>query len=122
MTLSGLYSPFVLGKMATQKAVDTHDYVSSPAEGVDKLYDLLEAHQSRLSPQGQDWAKKHWFQPQTVVDRIRVLQKEARVRPGKGKAAICAVLGASLAAVVEDRKQRLCQANVTIDSLQMVIK
>ncbi|XP_074935141.1 uncharacterized protein LOC142050403 [Phalacrocorax aristotelis] len=108
--------------MATQKAVKAQDYVSSPAKGIDKLYDLLEEHQSRPSPQGQDWAKKHWFQLQTVVDRIRVLQKEARVRPGKGKAVICAVLGASLAAAVEDRKQRLCQGNVTIDTLQMVIK
>lgn len=113
MTLSGRYSPFVLGKMA-----NAHDYVPSPAAGIDKLYDLLEAHRSRPSPQGQDWAKEHWFQPQSVVDRIRVLQKEARVRPGRGKAVICAVLGASLAAAVEDRKQRLCQADVTIKSLQ----
>uniref|UniRef100_A0A8C0IHA1 Uncharacterized protein n=1 Tax=Bubo bubo TaxID=30461 RepID=A0A8C0IHA1_BUBBB len=93
-----------------------------PPKRIDKLYDLLEAHQSCPSLQGQDWAKSHWFQPQIVVDRIRVLQKETKVRRGKGKALICAVLGASLAAVVEDRKQRLCQADTVTDSLQMVIK
>ncbi|XP_074669757.1 uncharacterized protein LOC141918805 [Strix aluco] len=106
--------------MAAQKAADA--YVPSPVKGIDKLYDLLEAHQSRPSLQGQDWAKTHWFQPQSVVDRIRVLQKEAKVRRGKGKAIICAVLGASLAAVVEDRRRRLCRADTVIDSLQMVIK
>ena len=51
-----------------------------------------------------------------------MLQKEAKVRRGKGKAIICAVLGASLAAVVEDRRRRLCRADTVIDSLQMVIK
>uniref|UniRef100_A0A8B9M0A1 Uncharacterized protein n=1 Tax=Accipiter nisus TaxID=211598 RepID=A0A8B9M0A1_9AVES len=89
---------------------------------IDKLYGLLEVHRSRPSLQGQDWAKNQWFQPQSVVDRIRILQKEAKVKKGKGKAIICAVLGASLAAVVEERKQKSCQTDNVIDSLQMVIK
>ena len=61
--------------------------------------------------------KKHWFQPQSVVDRIRILQKEAKVKKGKGKAIICAVLGASLAAAVEERKQKSGQSDM-IRSLQ----
>ncbi|XP_074719620.1 uncharacterized protein LOC141941203 [Strix uralensis] len=108
--------------MATQKAADACDDVPSWVEGIDKLYDLLEAHRSRPSIQGQDWVKNHWFQPQSVVDRIRVLQKEVKVRRGKGEAITCAVLGVSLASAVEERKQKSCQADTVIDSLQMVIQ
>ncbi|XP_074788809.1 uncharacterized protein LOC141973790 [Athene noctua] len=98
------------------------DDAPSEAEGIDILYDLLEAHRSRPSIQGRDWAKNHWFQPQSVVDRIRILQKEDKVRKGKEKAIIRAVLGASLAAVVEERKEKSSQADAVIDSLQMVIQ
>uniref|UniRef100_A0A663EGK8 Uncharacterized protein n=1 Tax=Aquila chrysaetos chrysaetos TaxID=223781 RepID=A0A663EGK8_AQUCH len=108
--------------MDAQKTVVVCDFVPSWVEGIDQLYDLLEAHRSRPSLQGQDWAKNHWFQPQSVVDRIRILQKEAKVKKGKGKAVICAVLGASLAAAVEETKQKSCQTDNVIDSLQMVIK
>ncbi|XP_010572417.1 PREDICTED: uncharacterized protein LOC104835879 [Haliaeetus leucocephalus] len=76
---------------------------------------------SPLTP-GTRMGKKHWFQPQSVVERIRILQKEGNVRRGKGKAIICAVLGASLAAAVEERKQKFCQADSETDSLQMVIQ
>ncbi|KGL80795.1 hypothetical protein N309_06728, partial [Tinamus guttatus] len=85
------------------------------------LYDLLEEHRSCPSSQGRDWAKNHWFQLQSVVDRIRVLQKEAKAKRRKGKAIISAVLGASLAAAVEERKQ-FCQADTVIDSLQVAVK
>ncbi|XP_042644246.1 uncharacterized protein LOC122152922 [Tyto alba] len=117
--------PFALGKgkqMLTSEAADACDDVLSGAEGIDKLYDLLEAHRSRPSIQGQDWAKNHWFQPQSVVDRIRVLQKEAKVKRGKGKAIICAVLGASLAAAVEEREQKSQQVDTVIDSLKTAIQ
>jgi len=53
---------------------------------------------------------------------MKVLQKEAKVKRGKGNAIICAVLGASLAAAVEDRKQRSGQAEAVVDCLQVVIK
>ncbi|XP_074769749.1 uncharacterized protein LOC141963913 [Athene noctua] len=98
------------------------DDAPSEAEGIDILYDLLEAHRSHPSIQGRDWAKNHWFQPQSVVDRIRVLQKEAKVRKGKGKAIICAVLGASLAAAMEEKKEKYSQTDTLIDSLQTVIQ
>ncbi|XP_074666883.1 LOW QUALITY PROTEIN: uncharacterized protein LOC141917524 [Strix aluco] len=109
-------------RMAALKAANVSDDVPSGAKGIDKLYDLLEAHRSRPSVQGLDWVKKHWFQPQSVVDRIRVSQKEAKVKRGKGKAIICAVLGASLAAAVEEKKQKLYQTDIVIDSLQIVIQ
>uniref|UniRef100_A0A8D0ET68 Uncharacterized protein n=1 Tax=Strix occidentalis caurina TaxID=311401 RepID=A0A8D0ET68_STROC len=88
----------------------------------DKLYDLLEAHRSRPSVQGLDWGRKHWFQVQSVVDRIRVLQKEAKVKKGKGKSIICAVLGASLVAAMEERKEKSNQGDIVLDSLQSVIQ
>ena len=70
--------------MAAQEAGDF-------CEEIEKLYDLLEVHRSRPSPPGRDWARDHWFQLQSVVDRIAVLQKEAKVKRGKGKAIVCAV-------------------------------
>jgi len=51
-----------------------------------------------------------------------VLQKETRVKRGKGKAIICAVLGVSLAAEVEERNQRSGQAEVVVDSLEAAIE
>ncbi|XP_075302410.1 LOW QUALITY PROTEIN: uncharacterized protein LOC142365467 [Opisthocomus hoazin] len=92
--------------MAAQQAADTCDCVSVRAEETERLYDFLEVHRARPSLQGQGWARDHWFRLQSVVDRMKVLQKEARVKRGKGKAIICAVLGASLAAAVEERNQR----------------
>ncbi|GAB0180729.1 hypothetical protein GRJ2_000538200 [Grus japonensis] len=52
---------------------------------------------------------------------MTVVQKEAKVKKGKGKAIICAVLGACLAAVVEERKRRSCQAEAVVASLQAAI-
>jgi len=109
-------------KMAAPQAADTCDRVSVRAEETERLYDFLEAHQARPLLQGQGWARDHWFQLQSMVDRMKVLQKEARVKRGKGKAIICAVLGASLAAAVEERNQRSGQAEAVVDSLQVAIE
>jgi len=98
------------------------DCVSVQAEETERLYDFLEAHRARPSLQGQGWVRDHWFRLQSVADRMKVLQKEARVRRGKGKAIICAVLGASLAAAVEERNQRSDQAEAVVDSLQVAIE
>jgi len=53
---------------------------------------------------------------------MKVLQKEARVKRGKGKVIICTVLGASLAAAVEERNQRSGQAQAVVDSLQAAVE
>ncbi|XP_069626013.1 uncharacterized protein [Haliaeetus albicilla] len=103
--------------MDAQEIVGVCDSAPSRVEGIEKLYDLLEDYQSCPSVQGQYWARNHWFQPQSVVDKIRVLQEKAKVKKGKGKAIICAVLGASLAAAMEERKQKSGQS-VMIGSLQ----
>ena len=103
--------------MDARETVGVCDSAPSRVEGIEKLYDLLEDYRSCPSVQGQGWAKKHWFQPQSVVDRIRILPKEAKVKKGKGKAIICVVLGASLAAAMEERKQKSGQSDM-IRSLQ----
>jgi len=107
-------------KMATQQAADTCGYVSMQGEEAERLYDFLEAHRARPSLQGQGCVRHHWFQLQSVVDRMKVLQKEDRVKRGKEKVIICVVLGASLTAVVEERNQRSGQVEAAVDSLQAV--
>jgi len=53
---------------------------------------------------------------------MEVLQKVARVKRGKGKVIICAMLAASLAAAVEERNQRSGQAEAVVDSLQAAVE
>jgi len=108
--------------MAAPQAADMCDCVSVQAEETERLYDFLEAHQARPSLQGQGWVRDHWFRLQSVIDRMKVLQKEATVKRGKGKVIICAVLGVSLAAAVEERNQRSGQAEAVVDSLQVTIE
>ena len=56
------------------------------------------------------------------MDRITILQKEAKVRPGKGKIHnLCSFRG-KFAAAIEDRSQRLCQDDAMVDSLKMAVK
>ncbi|GAB0206914.1 hypothetical protein GRJ2_003157000 [Grus japonensis] len=50
------------------------------------------------------------------------LHKDARLRAGKGKAIICAVLGASLAAAVEARDRCRTAESLTIESLQSLTR
>ncbi|XP_010293447.1 PREDICTED: LOW QUALITY PROTEIN: uncharacterized protein LOC104616342 [Phaethon lepturus] len=61
-----------------------------------------------------DWAQGNWYHLQSVVDRTSTLQEDARasssqknvrVRSGRGKSIICAVLSASSAAAVEARER-----------------
>ncbi|XP_069646816.1 uncharacterized protein [Haliaeetus albicilla] len=103
--------------MDAQETVSVCDSAPSWVEGIEKLYDLLEDYRSCPSAQGQDWVRNHWFQPQSVVDKIRVLQEKAKVKKGKGKAIICVVLGVSLAAAMEEKKQKSGQSDM-ITSLQ----
>ena len=88
----------------------------------DVLFDLLEKHGARPSVSGVDWARRNWYNLQSVSDRIRVLQNEARTRAGKGKSFICAVLGAALKAAVEFREEKYFTETQTIPALQESIK
>ena len=88
----------------------------------DVLFDLLEKHGARPSVSGVDWARQNWYNLQSVSDRIRVLQNEARTRAGKGKSFICAVLGAALKAAVEFREEKNSTETQTIQALQESVK
>ncbi|XP_068006233.1 uncharacterized protein [Melanerpes formicivorus] len=89
--------------------------------GSEKLFNLLEIHGARPSIQGLDWAYENWNNFQSVADRILALQKEAKAKTGKGKAFICAVLGACLAAAVREKDEWHEQENITISSLQDLV-
>mgnify|MGYP001855989429 CR=1 FL=1 len=88
----------------------------------DVLFDLLEKHGARPSLSGVDWARQNWHNLQSVSDRIRVLQNEARTQAGKGKSLICAVLGAALKATVEFRDEKHWAETQTIQALQESVK
>ncbi|XP_010560005.1 PREDICTED: uncharacterized protein LOC104828198 [Haliaeetus leucocephalus] len=89
------------------------------------VLEKLIAYKAHPSPQGVAWARNHWHDPKAIVGRIEKLAKESRFRPGKGKAVVCAVLGAALAAAQEDRQEtmRAEQADKEkIQSLQDLVK
>ncbi|KFQ77179.1 hypothetical protein N337_13015, partial [Phoenicopterus ruber ruber] len=56
------------------------------------------------SPLGMTWAYSNWQNPNAVTERITMMVKEKKLRPGKGKAVICAILGAALVAAQESKK------------------
>ncbi|XP_075597417.1 uncharacterized protein LOC142599608 [Balearica regulorum gibbericeps] len=86
--------------------------------GREVLFDFLEKHRAWPSVPGVDWAQRNWHNLQSVVDRMGALHKDARLRAGKGKAIICAVLGACLAATVEARDPCCTAESLTIESLK----
>ncbi|XP_069631239.1 LOW QUALITY PROTEIN: uncharacterized protein [Haliaeetus albicilla] len=90
--------------------------------GKEVLFDSLEKHKARPSVPGVDWAQGNWYNLQSVIDQMVTLQEDARVRSGKGKAIVCAVLGASLAAAVEDRDCHLTAESQIIESLQNLVQ
>ena len=90
--------------------------------GKEALFVFLEKHKARPSVLGIDWGQGNWYNLQSVVDRMVALQKDARVQSGKGKAIVCAVLGASLAAAVEDRDCHLTAESQIIESLQNLVQ
>ncbi|XP_075595306.1 LOW QUALITY PROTEIN: uncharacterized protein LOC142599320 [Balearica regulorum gibbericeps] len=90
--------------------------------GREVLFDFLEKHRARPSVPRVDWAQGNWHNLQSVVDRMGALHKDVRLRAGKGKAIICAILGASLAAAVEARGRCCTAESLTIESLQSLTR
>ncbi|XP_064032321.1 uncharacterized protein LOC135192875 [Pogoniulus pusillus] len=80
-----------------------------------------EAHGAHPSVEGVDWACENWSNFQSVTDRIVSLQKEARAKSGKGKAFICAVLGACLATSVDEKQSQNKREKKIISSLQDLV-
>ncbi|XP_074775790.1 uncharacterized protein LOC141966683 [Athene noctua] len=89
------------------------DYQDSPlVKNLDSFYALLAKYGARPSPPGEDWARDNWTDLQSVTDRVISLQDES----------ICAVLGASLVAAVEDRFKRRTNEKQIIESLENLVQ
>ena len=71
---------------------------------------------------GEDWALDDWANLQNVVDQVTSLQAEAKVRSGKGKSIVCAILGASLVAAIEDHLRKGSNENKIRESLENLVK
>uniref|UniRef100_A0A663F381 Uncharacterized protein n=1 Tax=Aquila chrysaetos chrysaetos TaxID=223781 RepID=A0A663F381_AQUCH len=98
---------------------EKNGYQNSPSvKNLDLFYALLAKYGARPSLPGEEWARDNWANLQSVTDRVISIQNEARSRSGKGKAIICAVLGASLVAAIEDRYKRRSQEKQIIESLE----
>ncbi|KAK4829354.1 LOW QUALITY PROTEIN: hypothetical protein QYF61_003281, partial [Mycteria americana] len=78
--------------------------------------ELLKTYTSCPMPRGRNWAEENWQSPSTVAERIKVLAKENRLRPGKGKTVVCGVLGVALMAAQKDKWTKLSE------SLQDLVK
>ncbi|KAM6103464.1 uncharacterized protein LJ206_014311 [Theristicus caerulescens] len=94
---------------------------TTPVDG-EVLYNLLEKHKARPSVQGIDWARDNWYNLQSVTNRISALQKDAKLRAGKGKSIICAGLGASLVVAVKARDRQRSAESQTIQCLQALVQ
>lgn len=89
------------------------------------VLEKLTAYKAHPSPQGVAWARDHWHDPKAIVGGIEKLAKEGRFCPGKGKAVVCAVLGATLIAAQEDSQERVRAKQADkekIQSLQDLVK
>ncbi|XP_052631149.1 uncharacterized protein LOC128136084, partial [Harpia harpyja] len=91
-------------------------------KNLDSFYALLAKYGAQPSPPGEEWARDNWANLQSVTDRVISIHNEARSRSGKGKAIICAVLGASLVAAIEDRYKRRSQEKQIIESLENLVQ
>lgn len=65
--------------------------------------ELLKCYKACPAPRVQSWAEENWQSPLVVVDQIKDLAKENRVKSGKGKVVVCGVLGAALMAAQKDK-------------------
>ncbi|XP_055654992.1 uncharacterized protein LOC129784051 [Falco peregrinus] len=88
----------------------------------DMFYTFLVKYGARPSVPGEDWARDNGANLQNVVDRVTSLQTEAKVRSGKGKSIVCAILGASLVAAIEDRLRKHSNETRIIESLENLVK
>ncbi|XP_069664901.1 uncharacterized protein [Haliaeetus albicilla] len=102
---------------------EKNGYQNSPSvKNLDSFYALLTKYGARPSPPGEEWARDNWANLQSVTDQVISIHNEARSRSGKGKAIICAVLGASLVAAIEDRYKRHSQEKQIIESLENLVQ
>lgn len=87
-------------------------------EGRDVVDGLSEKQKARPSLPGVERAEKSGHNLHSVTDRISALPKDAKLRPGKGKSVVCAVLGAILAAALEAGKEQQTAESQFIQTLE----
>lgn len=68
---------------------------------------LLQKHDCAPSLAGKEWAQKFWKDEEKVVEHIEQCQAVQKLRAGKGKGVICAVLGACLSCAQQEAKETL---------------
>ena len=85
------------------------------------LLERLEGYNARPSLSGMTWAHSNWHDPQAVADRISALANERKLKQGKGKAVVCAVLGAALVAAQRNKHMAQHVEGETIKSLQDLV-
>uniref|UniRef100_A0A8B9J1F9 Uncharacterized protein n=1 Tax=Amazona collaria TaxID=241587 RepID=A0A8B9J1F9_9PSIT len=65
---------------------------------------LLQKYDCAPSPAGKEWAQKFWKDEEKVVERIEQCRALHKLKVGKGKNVMCAVLGACLSCAQEEAK------------------
>lgn len=66
---------------------------------------LLQKYDCAPSQPGKQWAQKFWKDEEKVVEHIGECRASLKLRAGKGKGVICAVLGACLSCAQQEAKQ-----------------
>lgn len=66
---------------------------------------LLQKHDCVPFLAGKEWAQKFWKGEEKVVELIEQCQAVQKLRAGKGKGVICAVLGAYLSCAQQEAKE-----------------
>jgi len=66
---------------------------------------LLQKYGCAPSQAGKQWAQKFWKDKEKVVEHIRQFQVSQKLRTGKGKGVICAVLGTCLSCAQKEAKE-----------------
>ncbi|XP_075604452.1 uncharacterized protein LOC142601014 [Balearica regulorum gibbericeps] len=65
---------------------------------------LLRKYNSTPSQAGIEWAQKYWRDEDKVVERTELCRIEQKIKEGKGKGIVCAVLGACLSCAQKEIK------------------
>ena len=66
---------------------------------------LLQKYDCAPSQAGKEWAQKFWKDEEKVVERIEERRVSQKLRAGKGKGVICAVLGACLSCAQQEARE-----------------
>jgi len=74
---------------------------------------LLQTYGCAPSQAKKEWAQRFWKDEEKVVERIKQCQVSQKLRTGKGKGVICAVLGACLSCAQKEAKEAPAPALVS---------